>query len=115
MEIVQVHHKKGRVKKETLIEVSGIAFDPLFQGLIKSLGDSCKQFLLGDPSEQSRLLEGHDLLGDPRCAEFPDMDPGFVIDVPPGPDLDPGFVLHVPPGPSLDPCFDPCSPECLDR
>ena len=80
MEISHVYHEKGRVKEETLIEVSGRDFDPLFQGLIESLGKSCEQPLLGDPLKQSKLLEPHAVSRDPRCAEFPDMDPGFAIE-----------------------------------
>jgi hypothetical protein len=45
-----------------------------------------------------------------------DIDPGFVMELPPLPEGAPEPILEVIeiPGPSIDPCFDPCSEECLD-
>lgn len=99
MEVIRVHHEKGRVNKEVLATVSGRDFDPLFQGLIKSVGSS------RDESAVKKSAQG---------CEFPDLDPGFALTPPPVPEgvgaVDMPFQdIEIP---SLDPCIDPCSPEC---
>jgi len=81
-------------------------------------GDLPWIYLEPRPGSESKPKEPPmDLTPPPICRDVPELDPGFYIELPPlPPGVDPfPFPVFEIPGPSLDPCFNPCSPECLDR